>query len=132
MSLAFGYVKTLLVIILAFALGALGLSLLFSDLGPGETIAGRLVTVALYYLLAGLLIGTWRPRHWWLAGLNAWASVILALFGLLSLSSADQIPEIAAMLLVPLGLTLLGGLAGALVRRRHLFPTVVDRLFPHR
>jgi hypothetical protein len=56
--------RTVLAAVLALVLGFVGLSLLFSDLGPGETIVRRTAVTALFYALAGLLIGLASRGSW--------------------------------------------------------------------
>lgn len=69
---------------LAIGLGFVGLSLLFSDLGPGESGLGRILLTGAFFFFSGLVIGYVAPRRWWLAGLTAWGGVLLGAAGLVS------------------------------------------------
>lgn len=113
---------------LALALGFVGLSLLFSDLGPDESAIARFATTTLFYLLAGLIIGLLYPPAWWLAALVAWGGWLLAIGGLLAMVpamlSGEESPPLNAvlgivvLLVLPVGLALVGGYLGRSVRRR--------------
>jgi hypothetical protein len=70
--------------VLALALGFFGLSLLFSDLGPGETWASRLTITAVFYFVSGLVVGYVNPKLWMIAGIIAWGSVLLGIVGLIN------------------------------------------------
>lgn len=114
--------KVAVTVVLALALGALGIYLVFVDIGPTETEAGRLLTGVVLFLVAGLALGFLNPegRAWLLSGLAAWGLVLLGGYGLwLSLThppSADL--QLAVTFLVgPLTLALLGGWLGARLRR---------------
>lgn len=68
----------------ALLLGFFGLSLLFSDLGPGETWVGRFVALAVLYVVSGLIIGYVNPKLWMLAGLTAWGAVLIGIVALMN------------------------------------------------
>lgn len=118
----------LMLVALALALGFVGLSLLFSDLGPDESAIARFATTTLFYLLAGLIVGLLYPPAWWLAALVAWGGWLLGIGGLLAtvpamLSGEGSLPlnavlGIVVLLVLPSGLALAGGFLGRWVRRR--------------
>ena len=60
------------------AIGVLGLSMAFSDLGPGETETSRNVASALFFLLPGWIIGFLNPRYWVVSVVPAWGGPFLA------------------------------------------------------
>ena len=64
-------VKAPILGLIAIAVGFFGLGLLFSDLGPGETLLGRSLTALLLFFFSGLAIGFLTPGLWPLAGLVA-------------------------------------------------------------
>ncbi len=70
--------------VFALALGFVGLSFLFSDLGPGETWAGRFIGLTVLYLGSGLVIGYVNPKLWMIAGLTAWGALLLGIVGLIN------------------------------------------------
>lgn len=69
---------------LAFVLGIFGWGLLFTELGPGETLAGRDLATVLFNLVFGLIFGLVNARSWPYAGLLAWGGILIALRGLFS------------------------------------------------
>ncbi|HEY3081302.1 MAG TPA: hypothetical protein VGM69_15520 [Chloroflexota bacterium] len=100
--------------VVALALGFAGLSLLFSDLGPGEGIGERTAITAGFYALAGLLVGVLSPGSWPLVALTAWAAVLL-----LPVALVNGPPlEVAQLLLATLGAALIGGWLAARLSRR--------------
>jgi hypothetical protein len=76
--------------VLALVLGFFGLSLLFSDLGPGESWTDRLAITAAFYVASGLVIGYLNPKLWMIAGLTAWGAVLLGIVGLINVLVAGQ------------------------------------------
>jgi hypothetical protein len=127
-------IRVLLFGLIALLLGLFGLSLFFSDLGPGETWTRRLVIAALLFFLSGLFIGYLNPKLWIIAGLTAWGPVLFGSTGLINILSG-AVPslgivwvQVLAMLLLPLGLALLGAYVGALVGRKHLIRRLLDRI----
>jgi hypothetical protein len=104
------WIRLIAGVLVALVIGFFGLSLVFSDLGPGETdLARTLATVATFVggaFLTGLIVGR---RLWPLSLLSAWGPILL---GLVS-------PR--AFLLVNVGppilLALLGGYASVLAAR---------------
>ena len=68
----------------ALVIGLFGLSLLFSDLGPGETWANRVIMLVALYAVSGLIIGYINPKLWMIAGLTAWGTVLLGIVGLIN------------------------------------------------
>lgn len=114
--------KIALTVILALAVGALGILYVFMDIGPTRTELGRLLTGVALFLVAGLVLGLLNPegRAWLLSGIAAWGLILLGGYGLwISLThppSADL--GLALLFLIgPLGLALLGGWLGARLRR---------------
>jgi hypothetical protein len=74
----------LLAIVIGGYVGFVGLSALFSDLGPGESQLSRdLETVAIFGV-GGFTVGLLTRSRWYLAGLVAWGGVLLGLGSLLS------------------------------------------------
>jgi hypothetical protein len=105
--------RILAVAVLALALGFVGLSLLFSDLGPGEGIGQRTALTAGVYALAGLLVGLLSRGSWPLVALTAWAAALL-----LPVALANGPPlEVARLLLATVGAALLGGWLAVRLRR---------------
>jgi hypothetical protein len=104
----------LLAAVLALALGFAGLSLLFSDLGPGESIGERTAVMAGFYALAGLLVGVLSRGSWPLVALTAWAAVLLLPVALVN----GRPGEVVQLLLATLGAALAGGWLAVLLRRR--------------
>ncbi|MBI2868480.1 MAG: hypothetical protein HYX96_01480 [Chloroflexi bacterium] len=109
----------------ALVVGLFGLSLLFADLGPGESFTGRIVMLVITLLLSGLVIGFFNPGAWFLAGLTAWGSVLIGAAGIVA---GDNRVESFGMLLLPLGLALVSGYAGALLSKSQAFRKL-PRLF---
>jgi hypothetical protein len=108
--------------LLALLVGLAGLGLVFTDIGPGGTGAGRVVTGAALFFLGGLGVGLLAPegRAWLLAGACAWGLLLLGGMGLwLTLTSpASGDPALAALFVLgPLTASLAGGLVGARLRR---------------
>ncbi len=64
--------RTLAFAILALVLGIIGLSMVFSDIGAGESAIIRIVVATLFFFLSGLGIGYLNPRGWIISGLTAW------------------------------------------------------------
>ncbi len=65
--------RTLAFASLALVLGGIfGLSMVFSDIGPGESETRRIVVATLFFFLSGLGIGYLNPRAWTVSGLTAW------------------------------------------------------------
>lgn len=119
---AVSVLKTVLAVLTALLAGLIGLSLFFSDLGPGETWTERLAIAGLLFFGVGLLLGLFHQRAWALSGLTAWGALFLGLVGLLTAPSkglaTTEWLETLGLLLLPLGLALAGGYLGALVARR--------------
>ena len=115
--------KTVAFAVVALVLGVIGLSMSFSDIGPGESTTSRIALGALFFFICGLGIGYFNPRAWIISGLSAWAGVLMGGFLVIgairthgvNALAAQEPPYIAvglALLLVPLGLSLLGGHTG--------------------
>jgi peptidoglycan/LPS O-acetylase OafA/YrhL len=115
--------KNLAFAILALVLGIIGLSMVFSNLGPSESETGRVITAAIFFFLCGLGIGYFNPRAWIISGLSAWGSISFGLLMVLSAIgkygnnafAAQKPPYISVglvILLLPVSLSLLGGYIG--------------------
>ena len=115
--------KTLASAALAFIIGVIGVSLVFSDVGAGESATIRIIVAAILFLLCGLGIGYFNPRAWIISGLSAWGSTLFGAFLTFvairkygsDAFAAQEPPYISAglvMLLVPSCLALLGGYIG--------------------
>ncbi len=120
--------RTLIFVILALVLGVVGLSMVFSNLGPGESETSRVFVAVLFFFLCGLGIGYFNPRAWIISGLSAWGGLLFGLFLTVSAVSkygsyafaAQQPPYISVgllTLLLPVSLALLGGYVGSRLRR---------------
>lgn len=112
-------------ILIALALGLVGLSLLFSDLGPGETITVRLYTAEALYFVSGLIIGFINSDMWWLAGITAWGGTFLGIAGLLG--GGEEIwlaPVFIIALLLP---AFFGGYIGALTNKKRYLQRLFHR-----
>jgi peptidoglycan/LPS O-acetylase OafA/YrhL len=125
--------RNLASLLASLALGVIGLNLVFSDLGAGESSINRIFVSAVFFFLCGIGIGYFNPRGWVISGLCAWGST---LFGTLIVMnairkyggnalSAQEPPYISSgliILLVPLSLALLGGYVGRNLSRRAAKP----------
>ncbi len=124
--------RMVLAVIIALLAGLLGLSFVFSDPGPGESLMWRLAEAALLFFFSGVLTGYLYSRSWRLAGLAAWGAVLLALASLLSAAgeglTGGELVQLLALLLVPLGLALAGGYLGALLFRMGGLDRLLERL----
>ncbi len=105
----------------AVLLGVVGMDLILADLGPGETIAQRMLITGGFFFVSGLLFGVLNKRYWPGAALIAWGGVLAAIVGLIDPQTSIQTSM--AVLSLTLGLALAGSFAGAwlaevLVRRR--------------
>ncbi len=102
--------RLVLAIVIAFVVGFFGLSLLFSDLGPGETFTSRVIIAIVAYFITGLAIGWLVPRAWLIAALAAWGSALLGIFTLLTNTLGALVT-----LLASLAPALVGGALGAAI-----------------
>lgn len=96
------------IILLAISSGFFGLNLLFSDLGPSETIRTRIFTIVIFYFAAGLGIGILAPRRRVLSGVAGWGAAILGLtafMGAIGKSLEDALMSILVILIVPFTFT---------------------------
>lgn len=100
---------------LALIGGFFGLSLFFSDLGPGETMLSRFITAGILFFLTGLVTGYFNPHIWMLAGLVGWGGVLLGVSGLIR---REEILLSLSMLLISLGPAFLGGFLGSFFSRK--------------
>ena len=103
-------------VLFALVVGLFGLSLFFSDFGPGETIAVRFLIAGLVFLFSGLVIGLINPRSWLLSGMVGWGGFLLSLLGMFRL---EDVPLALLTLVVSLGPAFLGGYTGSLISRKY-------------
>lgn len=101
----------------ALVIGFFGMSLFFSDLGPGETFFSRFVIAFILYLAVGLIIGFFNPDVWMLAALVSWGGVLL---GLVSLATLEDPGLSLLMVVLSLGPSLLGGFLASYASKRLL------------
>jgi hypothetical protein len=119
----------------ALILGFIGLSLVFSDIGAGESAASRIFVAASFFFLGGVGIGYFNSRAWIISGLTAWGSILFGAF--LTLASirkygrdaftVQEPPYLSAglvILFVPLSLALLGGYIGKSLNNKRAGQTV--------
>jgi len=106
--------------VLGMVLGFIGLSMLFSDLGPAESPLGRTLTTAVLLFGGGVIVGLVAGRRWWyLSGICSWGGVLIGI-----VTARLGIDRILLFLALPLGLALAGGYASVLLlqslsRRKH-------------
>ena len=115
-------VATLGGVVVAFITGFAGLSGFFSDLGPSETQAGRIIFLVVSYAVGCGIVGAILPRAWQIALIAAWGPLAIALPGLvIKLMGGGPVPYwsflLQALLAVPAA-TLAFGYGGAWLRRR--------------
>lgn len=121
--------KSVLSVIFAMLIGVFGLSLVFSDLGPGEAWWGRVLVATLFFFFCGLGIGWFNPRFWMIAGLSAWGGILmgglLVFFALSKYGTAafdaHEPPYISVgliMLFLPVTFSLVGGYVGKMIGQR--------------
>jgi hypothetical protein len=83
--------KKLIMILIVIAAGIIGLALVFTDIGPGRTGVARIAVGAVFFLIAGALVG-WlasggRPMRWaaWISATDPasgdWGLALTFLFG---------------------------------------------------
>lgn len=110
----------LVIALVAVIAGVLGLSLLFSDVRPGESLFGRAVLAAAVFAGAGFAIGALAGRAWWTAALPALPSVLVGLV-VTALAVTGGLADWRAgvIWLLPLPLTLGAGFAGRRLMERH-------------
>jgi hypothetical protein len=97
--------------LLAVLLGLFGMMLMFSDLGPNETMLLRYLTIFIVFVFGGLIVGSIAgKRFWYLAALCSSAGV---LFGCVTARFGFDRVLVFAML--PLFLSLIGGYSSVLL-----------------
>ena len=116
---------------IALATGLIGLWCVFTDLGPSESMAGRISILVLAYLVGAGLVGVLLPRRWYVASVAAWGPVLLGSAGLVAkVSRGGAMPRwsflIAALLIIP-AVCLMFGFGGSWLRRRLSNGTGADR-----
>ena len=122
---AVSIVKAILFSLLALALGLFELIFLFSDLGPGETLAHRCTVTVLFNLVCGLVIGLSNAKAWPIAGVVAWAGIVIALRELFS-GPAQWLGMLTVVAISPLP-AFTGGYLGALIIRKRVFRRLFRR-----
>jgi hypothetical protein len=75
---------TVLAVVLAGTIGAIGFGALSIDLAPTVSKSGLLLVTALVYAVGAVVVGALAPRRWWLALLAAWGPVILGIAALIA------------------------------------------------
>lgn len=122
------YFKTAAFLFLAFLIGIVGLSLVFSDMGSGESWGVRTLIATAFFFFSGVLIGFFNPKLWMISGVTAWGGVLMG--GFLTLMAfrkhgadafnAQEPPYIfvgVMMLILPITLALMGGFLGKILTR---------------
>jgi peptidoglycan/LPS O-acetylase OafA/YrhL len=114
--------RKLLLVLIVIVAGVIGLALVFTDIGPGRTGFSRGVFGAIFFLLAGALVG-WinvggRPLPW--AAATAWGMMLLGVLGSW-ISATDPASGDWSLALTflfgPLACALIGGWLGWRVHR---------------
>jgi len=114
--------KFIIVSVSALVTGSIGLTGLFSDLGPNETMAGRVAIVAIVYLFGCGIIGALLLQKWYLSVIAAWGPILLSIFMLVNMGTAADIKFfvlfwLSALIGFPL-FTLVCGYVGAWLCRK--------------
>lgn len=121
--------KIALSVIFALLSGVFGLSMVFSDLGPGEAWWGRVLVATIFFFFCGLAVGWFNPRFWIIAALSAWGGIfmggLLVFFALSKYGKAafdaQEPPYISVgliMLFLPVTFSVVGGYIGKLIGQR--------------
>jgi len=118
-------IRMIVFVLIALILGLFGASLLFSDLGPGETMTRRLIMAVVFFFLSGLVVSYFTPKFWLLGGLVSWGGALLGFGGLLR----GPTTETVIYLLPSIAPAFIGGYLGGVVGRRQLLGKLVRRLF---
>lgn len=108
--------------LIVIAAGIVGLALVFTDIGPGRTGVQRIGLGAVFFLLAGGLLG-WlgsggKPMRW--AGASAWGMILLGIVGVWISATDPSSGDWGLALLFlfgPLVCALLGGWLGGRLPR---------------
>lgn len=113
------YLGLLGFLLVAIGLGFFGLSMVFSDLGPGETWDTRIALAVLFFTISGLVLGFLSPTRWRLAGLVAWGPVLMGMGSVLaSVEGGLQEVLVGLIFFMALPVAVMGGFFGKRVRRR--------------
>ena len=92
-------------VIVGLALGFVGLSLLFSDLGPGESNLERIVATAAVFAVGGLIVGLIvGKRLWYLSAICSWGGVLIG-----AVTARLGVDRVFLFLALPLAVSLIGG-----------------------
>ena len=114
--------NVVLAVIIALAVGVIGLWAVFSDIGPKDSMAARWLMTSLVYAAGAMAVGFLVPRRWYLALLTAWGPLVLGLIGLtVKLINGRPVPYWRFLALTILGVpgaALLFGFLGRRVRGR--------------
>lgn len=119
------FLKGALVAAIVLLAGLIGLALVFTDVGPSDTLVGRTMAGALFFVLAGLLLGLMNPRGrvWLLSGLAAWGMAALGVVGVaasISDPASGDLGLALAFVAGPLICALIGGFVGSRLARARL------------
>ncbi len=99
------------------AVGLFGAGMLFSDFSVGETVVDRMITIAMFHIFFGMVLGYLNPRRPWIAALIAWGAVFLGAASLFS--DVAEFPWrliVAVVMIAPLPITLIGAYGGMRLR----------------
>ncbi|HEX6853454.1 MAG TPA: hypothetical protein VF139_18810 [Candidatus Polarisedimenticolaceae bacterium] len=109
-------VRWLISVVLVLVTGVVGLSGVFADAAPGESMLGRAMFVGGAYLLGCGAIGAMLDRYWWLAGLASWGPVLVGVGSAMALARATEygpaVPLLVLNVVLFPALSLACGLAG--------------------
>lgn len=108
---------TMVGVLVALAIGLVGLFAVFSDVAPGGTPAVRFLFLGLLYAGGSALVGALVPRRWYVAVVAAWGPVLWCSLGVvMKLTHGGPVPYwsylIPTIIIVPalaLGFGYLGG-----------------------
>jgi hypothetical protein len=102
--------RYLFVLISIMLLGFAGIFFFFSDLGPDETMAGRVLIATVYYFVSGVIVGFMATPTWWLSAGVAWDTVLLGLIALLNgVAASNEWIELLIIIVVPVVAAVSGG-----------------------
>lgn len=110
-------IRVVVFLLLGILSGFIGLSLFFSDLGPGETIVTWFIIAGVLFFFSGLIIGYFNAEMWLLSGIAGWGGTIVGLTGLLI---GENSLGAFLTLLLSLGIALMGGFLGAIILKRRI------------
>jgi len=113
---------TVAVILFAAFAGFFGFTLLFSELGPGETFFERILVIGLFYATGGAIIGFFSPSRWMLSLLFSWGAFFMGT-GSLMATILLKLPTafLTAWFFLPVFVSVLGARAGATLRGKFVY-----------